>query len=462
MAESILMPRQGNTVESCLILSWKKAEGETVAEGEILCEVETDKATFEVESTVSGTVLAHFFAEGDDVPVLTPIAAVGEPGEDVSGLRPDASSSSGDTPPTAPTPSLPATSSVETPAVDTNGGRVAVSPRARRLAERSGVDPALLSGRGTGPRGRIIERDVALAIASGEPLTPAAIERRKAGDTAPAVGTGIGGRVLASDMESGVAVDAEPGAGIPATFANEYPGVVHDQKLSNVRKIIAERMHASLRDTAQLTLHTSADARSILRYRKLLKQSDVDLGLRSITINDIVLYAAVRAVREFPEMNAHFEGDHIRQFESVHAGFAVDTPRGLMVPVIQFADRLTLRGISHEANRLADACQDGSIKLDELSGGTFTVSNLGALGIEMFTPVLNPPQVGILGVCSIENKPVARAVASAVAGEAGIELVPHLGLSLTIDHRAIDGSPASWFLRRLREAIADFDLMLAG
>ena len=462
------MPRQGNSVESCVILSWKKDEGASVAAGEILCEVETDKATFEVESTVSGTLLARFFAEGDDVPVLTPIAAVGDPAEDISALRPKAAMEVGSVAPASPispatrgaTATVPEVTPAAAPAsapapapVGGTGGRIAVSPRARRLAERSGIDPTLLEGRGTGPRGRIIERDVALAISSGEPLSPAAIDRLRAGETAPLVGSGIGGRVLASDMRRGVAADSSGVALAPSAML-EYPGAFEDRKLTNIRKIIAEKMHASLTDTAQLTLHSSADARSILRYRKLLKQSDVELGLRSITINDIILFATVGALKEFPEINAHFEVDHIRQFEHVHAGFAVDTPRGLMVPVIRFADTLSLHGISREANRLADACQDGSIKLDELTGGTFTLSNLGAVGIEMFTPILNPPQVGILGVCSIENKPIA--------GDEGIELVPHIGLSLTIDHRAIDGSPASWFMKRLREAIVGFDLMLAG
>lgn len=457
MAESILMPRQGNTVESCIILSWKKEIGDTVSNGEVLCEVETDKATFEVESTAEGTVLARFFEEGDDVPVLTPIAAVGAEGEDVSGLAPEVGGAS-----EAPAPETkreqqlpgpqPGTADVMQATAAGSGDRLAVSPRARRLAEQSGIDPSLLAGTGTGPHGRIIERDVQAALASGQPLTPAAAaSRRETGATAPASGSGIGGRVRLQDLA--------PSGGAATTTGTsmtdlEFPGAFETVPVAGVRKVIAKRMHASLAETAQLTLHSSADARQIMRYRKLLKQSDVDEGLRSITINDIVLFAAVRTIAEFPDMNAHFLGDEIRKFDHVHAGFAVDTERGLMVPVIRYADIMTLKQLSAETNRLAAACQSGKVEPDELAGGTFTVTNLGALGVEMFTPVLNPPEVAILGVCSIEPKPVAT--------DDGYDFVPHIGLSLTFDHRSVDGAPAAWFLKRLCERIASFELVLAG
>ena len=473
MAEAILMPRQGNTVESCIILTWKKDEGSPVSEGESICEVETDKATFEVESTVSGVLLKRFFAEGDDVPVLTPIAAIGNEGEDVSHLAPAASGGPATTSDAAPGESVAPAQGVTasapgSPASPTSpppGGKIAISPRARLLADNSGVSISDLAGRGTGPKGRIIERDVAAIASSGEPLTKAAIqERLRSGARAPAEGSGIGGRVRVRDLvaagpvPAGAGSQAIEGAGAPVSGARsasmEFPGPYSDIKATGVRKVIAERMHASLRDTAQLTLHTSADARAIQRYRKLLKASDVDKGLRSITINDIILFAAVHTLREHPEVNAHFENGVIRRFEHVHAAFAVDTERGLIVPVIRFADTHTLKSLTAETNRLADACKDGSITPDELSGGSITVSNLGALGIEMFTPILNPPQVAILGVCSVVPKPVQT--------DSGIELIPHIGLSMTIDHRAVDGAPASWFLKDLCDAIASFDLILAG
>jgi pyruvate dehydrogenase E2 component (dihydrolipoamide acetyltransferase) len=221
-----------------------------------------------------------------------------------------------------------------------------------------------------------------------------------------------------------------------------------------VRKVIAERMLQSLQTTAQLTLNASADARALQVLRKRLKESPEAMGLRGITINDLVLFAVARTLPAFPGLNALFTGAEIHQYRSVNLGIAVDTPKGLMVPVVRGADALSLRQLSAEAKRLATACQAGKIMPDELAGGTFTVTNLGAFGVESFTPVLNPPQVGILGVSGIQLKPV----------EVGdkVKFVPHLGLSLTINHQVVDGAPAARFLQALGQAIAAIDLLLAG
>jgi pyruvate dehydrogenase E2 component (dihydrolipoamide acetyltransferase) len=181
------------------------------------------------------------------------------------------------------------------------------------------------------------------------------------------------------------------------------------------------------------------------------ENSAVDLGLSKITINDLILYAVSRTLPAYPFMNAHKIGDILKTYERVHLGMAVDTPRGLMVPVIRNANLLSLRQIASEAKRLAAACQEGSIKPDELSGSTFTVSNLGSFGITGFTPVLNTPEVAILGVCNIELKPIA--------GENGVSFVPHIGFSLTINHQVVDGAPAARFLQNLCGTVADIDLL---
>lgn len=466
MAEQILMPRQGNTVESCVILEWRKKEGEQVAEGDILCEVETDKATFEVESTASGSLLKVFFAEGDDVPVLTPIAVVGAEGEDISGLGPEtteapeaqpaAASAAVSAPapePAAPAPASAPAAATAAPAAGAvlDGKRIAASPRAKGLAGRKGVDLSLVGG-GTGPGGRILERDVQAYLDSGQPLTPAAAAQVAAGGyAAPAAGTGIGGRVLVSDLVAGGAA-AGAAAGVAANL--EYPGVVNEYEIKGVRKIVAERMLSSLQTTAQLTMHASADARAILAYRKKLKASPEELGLQGITINDIVLYAAIQTLTRYPALNAHFLGDRIVEFSSVHAAFAVDTDRGLVVPVIRFAERLSLRQLAGETKRLSTECIEGSVNPDDLSGGSITVTNLGALGIEMFTPVINLPQTAILGVTTIQPKPVIV--------DGATEFYPHIGLSLTINHQAVDGAPAARFLKDLCGMIANIDLTLAG
>jgi pyruvate dehydrogenase E2 component (dihydrolipoamide acetyltransferase) len=224
--------------------------------------------------------------------------------------------------------------------------------------------------------------------------------------------------------------------------------------VKGVRKVIAERMLQSLQTTAQLTLNASADARALQALRKRLKESPEAMGLRGITINDLVLLAVARTLPAFPGLNAVFTGDTIQQHRHVQLGVAVDTPKGLMVPVVRAADTLTLRQLAAEAKRLAAACQAGKVLPDELSGGTFTVTNLGAFGIESFTPVLNSPQVAILGVCNIQPKPVE-------VGES-VHFVPHLGLSLTINHQVVDGAPAARFLQSLGQAIAQIDLLLAG
>jgi len=234
----------------------------------------------------------------------------------------------------------------------------------------------------------------------------------------------------------------------------DFPGNATEIPVKGVRKVVSSRMLASLQNTAQLTLNASADARSILSYRKKCKAAPEEAGVGGINITDAVLYATVKTLTEFPEFNAHWMGDKIVQFENVHLGLAVDTPRGLTVPVIRYANLMSLKQLSAEAKRVAKACVEGTIEPDELTGGTFTVTNIGSMGVESFTPVLNAPEVGILGVCATQLKPVMN--------DGEVEFVPHTGLSLTIDHSAVDGAPGARFLAALGEKIRVFELTLAG
>jgi pyruvate dehydrogenase E2 component (dihydrolipoamide acetyltransferase) len=320
--------------------------------------------------------------------------------------------------------------------------RLAISPRARNLAAQSGISIEQISG--TGPRERIIERDVRAAQAQTAKMTPLAQAKVRAGEfSAPERGTGIGGRITTKDL-------------IPAAAPrDEMPAeeTVKRTPLSGVRKVIAARMMESLRTTAQLTLHASADARALQAYRKRLKNSGKAHEIDHITINDMVMYAVSRTLPQFPYMNALLKESAIWQMDSVDLAFAVDTPRGLLVPVIRAAHQRTLKDLAAESARLAEACQAGTVKSHELEGGTFTVTNLGSLGIEMFTPILNPPQVGILGVGAILPTPVD------IDGET--QFIPHIGLSLTIDHQAVDGAPGARFLQALARNIGQFDLLLA-
>jgi pyruvate dehydrogenase E2 component (dihydrolipoamide acetyltransferase) len=420
MATPVIMPKQGQSVETCVIVGWKKRPGDTVKAGEVICEVETDKATFEVESPAEGTLLAVFYDAGSDVPVLTPIAAIGKTGENVDSLRKGAP---GTASAAAPAAASTAAAVAVTASITAAAGKVLASPRAKALASTRGISLAGLKG--TGPGGRIIERDVQGAPAQGTPA--AAAQKQPAQSPRPSA------------------------ASAPVPMA---AGETKEIKVTGVRKLIAERMLASLATTAQLTLHSTADARSLQALRKKFKESGDSLGLKDVTINDMVLFAVSRSLARHPDLNAVFTGDTIRQFADVHLGFAVDTPKGLMVPVIRNAGRRSLREIAGESARLADGCRNGGITPDELAGGTFTVSNLGNLGVQGFTPVLNVPQVGILGVGAIVPGPV-------MAADGSVQFVPQIGLSLTINHQVVDGAPGARFLQTLAEDIAKFDLLLA-
>ncbi len=445
MATEVLMPRQGQSVESCIIIGWKVKEGDTVAQGQALCEVETDKATFEVEAPAAGTVLGVFYPAGSDVPVLKVIAAIGKPGEDVSLLRPAAEAAE-----TKPeTGNVKPEAKAAAPAVTVSNFKVqdsglssGVSPRARKLAASKGIDASALAG--SGPDGRVIERDVKAALEGKAPLSPAAKAKLA---SIPNLGSGIGGRILAADIQTLSATPAPaPAPAVPAvSYSVEQMGALKEIAVKGVRKLVAGRMLSSMQTTAQLTMHTSADARTILAARKKFKDS-ADKG--GITINDLVLYAVAQTLVNFPDLNAYWLGEKIVQFENVHLGFAVDTPRGLMVPVIRFANKLSLEEMAAESKRLGAACIKGTVDPDALKGGTFTVTNLGAAGIEMFTPVLNAPEVGILGICAILPKPVMKK-------DGGVEFIPHIGLSITFNHCATDGAPAGRFLAAMRQKLAD-------
>jgi len=351
----------------------------------------------------------------------------------------------------SPAPTGVTTAPAATPVGGASGTNVA-SPRARLLAASQGLDATSLSG--TGPGGRVIERDVRAVFSASASATPAALEEAlKRGVTLPAQGTGLGGRVIVSNV--GLPAVAESPA--PSPPSRSFPGATTETKIKGIRKLIADRMAESLATTAQFTLNASALAVRLQELRARLKASDPSLGLAGVTIGDLIVFATARTLKRFAFLNAHFVrnsgGDTVVEFEAVHIGVACDTPRGLMVPVVRNADTLTLKQISDETKRLADACRSSTVKPDELTGSTFSVSNVGAFGIESFTPVLNIPEVAILGVGGIGLKPVQKGTE--------VAFLPHVGLSLTINHMVVDGAPAAKFLKALCDAIAEVDLLLA-
>jgi pyruvate dehydrogenase E2 component (dihydrolipoamide acetyltransferase) len=438
MATPVILPRQGQSVESCIFSEWHAEIGSKVHKGDLLFSYETDKAAFEGEAPEDGILLATFVEPGDEVPVLQNIAVIGQKGEDIEQFKP------GKTPPVQKEEE-PVHPEDKTGKKDNNqkieqdkktvSEFLRISPRAKKASEKFKVGYEGISG--TGPQGRIIERDILEKQKNAPKATPLAraISYQDHLDL-PQSGSGPQGKIRAADIKKAV------------SFTDEY----EEKKVSNIRKIIAENMHSSLRNTAQLTLHTSADARNIKKARTLIKEKIEKNDGPNITLNDIVSYAIIEAIGKHPAINAHFLGDTIRIFKNVNLGFAVDTERGLIVPTVRNANHLKLEGLSLQMKELAIRSQEGSIDPELLKDATFTVTNLGSYDVEMFTPVLNPPQVGILGVNTITLQP-------AILEEGAFGLIPKIGLSLTFDHRAIDGAPAAAFLKEIKYQIEKFVLV---
>lgn len=441
MAIAVIMPKQGQSVESCIITALHKKKGDTVKKGEVLFSYETDKASFEEESPLDGIILACFYGEGDEVPVLENMMIIGEPGEDISGLFTPASAQTveeavASTDVTVATPAK--VQGVIQTQTTTPENRF-ISPRAKKLAEKNAVPASQLSG--TGPKGRIVENDVKTYLADRPKMTPLAKKvAAEEGVQPETTGTGLAGRARAADLA----------APVNAIYGVDY----EDKKLSNMRKLIAKSMHASLQNSAQLTHHLGADARRILELRKKAKTAQEEGRIAvNITLNDMVCYAVIKALKKFPEVNTHFLGDAKRYFHKVHLGLAVDTERGLMVPVLRNADDLSIAGLSGQLRELAAACRGGSVNPDVLAAeaATFTVSNLGSYGVEMFTPVINLPQSAILGVNTIVPRPKDL-------GDGVYAFVPHIGLSLTYDHRSLDGGEATRFLKQIATEIETLEI----
>ena len=390
MATAVELPQLGNTVEECLVTRWVKRKGDTVSPGDIVAEIETDKTTFEIAAPVAGTVLATFFEEGALVKVFTNICVIGQPGEDVAAFDPQPALGEPRSAIRDPQPairdSVRAGEPGESGGLADGGPRSAdsgpFSPRARRFAAQHNFQPAAIVG--SGPGGRVLERDV----------------RR------------------------------------------EYESTSKPAAPSSLRATIARRMRESLASTAQYTLNASAGAAGLLALRARLKSAG---SLSHININDLVTFCTIKALLDVPDLNAEYIEGRIVKHAEVNIGFAVDTPRGLLAPVVRNAHLLPIAELAVRMKALATDAIEGTISPDALSGGTFTISNLGGLGIESFTPLINVPQVAILGVGAIQLKPVRM--------NGKVEFVDSIGLSLTCDHQVIDGAPGARFLHVLRSKI---------
>ncbi|MFL5657732.1 MAG: 2-oxo acid dehydrogenase subunit E2 [Ktedonobacteraceae bacterium] len=430
MATEIVLPQWSMGMADGTIVRWLKHEGDPVTEGEPLVEVEAAKVTSEVESEVAGVLARILVAEGETVPVRTPLCLIGTSDE----VRANAEA------PTAPVESATVASTPVQPVASSEPG-VQVTPVARRMAKEHGID--LSQVRGSGPGGRIVAEDVQRAIdEAARPVPPTTASttvqvipaaRRLANehgiDLSQVRGSGPAGRITVEDVQRVIAAAAQPTAAVPPAS----PAAEQVIPLTGMRAAIARRMHQSLQTSAQVTLSTEVDVSALVQLREELKQQF------ALTYTDLVVKAVARALKGHPRLNAWIEGEQIRLVPAIHIGVAVALDEGLIVPVVRDADRKSLREIAQETQRLALRAREGTLSREEVMGSTFSVSNLGMYGIDAFTPIINPPEIAILGVGRINERLVR------VPREAEWRHV--MTLSLTFDHRAVDGAPAAAFLQ---------------
>lgn len=425
MATAVIMPRQGQSVESCIITKWHKKEGDAVKVGDLLFTYETDKATFDEESKVDGILLKILHIEEDDVPCLETVCFIGAVGEDIPKLFDDKNNNDKNQASVEPDLKVePSLVNKEEALIKDEMDFIKISPRAKNLAEKLNIDYSAAIPNGA--EGRIIERDINELTKNGV-------------------------KALSKDEASNSIAETSI---ISQSASQKEPVKYVDEKISNTRKVIAKAMLNSLQTTAQLTHTASFNATEILEFRKKIKPL-IDKGeLNNITLNDILMFTISRVLKRHKLLNAHMlNGDTIRYFTNVNLAMAVDTPRGLLVPVCFNADTKSLNTLSAELKFLASEAQKGTINPDLLSGGSFTVSNLGVFGTESFTPILNAPQTGIIGVNTIVTK---------IKEENGqIKTYPSMALSLTYDHRALDGVAAAKFLQDVCRSCENFTVTLA-
>ncbi len=456
MAHEVVMPQLGLSMEAGRIAAWLKASGDMVHPGQPLIEVESDKANIEVEAVARGILQIVAPAGPHDIPVGSVIAYLCAEDE----VAPVASSA---VVPAVDTPPSPGAVTSPSPLPSAPTRRLPSSPAARRRARELSLDWTLAIG--TGPNGRIRERDI-LHLAAERASAPAAPAPASLDITisplarklAERLGLTLdilaqrypGQRIERDDVEAAVrellqqrpaAQPVEPPAAPPAFVR---------RPLSGLRRLIAERMAVSAHTSAPVTLNTEVDASELVHLRETLKQK----APPAPSYNAILAKITAVALLEHPDLNATFEDDEIVAWQSVHLGIAVDTARGLVVPVIRHVEQRSLADLAGEMEELLQRAQAGKALPNELSGGTLTLTNLGAYGVDSFTPIINPPQVAILGVGRLLRKPVA-------ADEGSITVRTMLGLSLTFDHRLVDGAPAARFLARIKQLIESPYLWLA-
>jgi pyruvate dehydrogenase E2 component (dihydrolipoamide acetyltransferase) len=437
------MPKMGMTMKVGKVSKWYKHEGDAVEKGENLFEVETEKITNKIESPVTGILFQVVVPEGETVPVgtiLAVIAQAGERPERIEGIH------AGEVVEMEAQAGKPQSAREKSDSVEKK--RILATPSARRVAKELDVDLALVAG--TGPDGKIKEADVLKFHEEGPPtpkITPLAAEMAKQEDLdiSEITGTGENGKITRQDVERALAaVKAVP---------EEVSSMVKVIPFEGMRKVIADNMHASLHNAAQLTAFTEADVTEMVRFRDLMRAEYKKDDTVKISFNDIIVMATARALMRHPIMNSTLVGEEILVHDCVHMGIAVALSEGLIVPKLRNADKKNLLQIAREVRQLAQKAREGTLRVEDVTDGTFTISNVSMLDMDGFTPVLNPPETGILGVGRVIEKPAV------FNGEITIRHM--MTLSLTFDHRVVDGAPAMTFLKDLARHLAQPMLNMA-
>lgn len=470
MAHIFNMPQLGSTMEEGTILKWHKQEGDTVRQGETLLEIETDKATMEVESEVSG-VVRKILAKNDAlIAIRTPIAIIGDAEEPIEHLLGEAgaggaSAANG----AAVAPLKPTSDLLSKDLPDASPKReqekILISPRARRYADEHGVPLAALAGRGSGPQGRIVERDVeaflqqpssrpVAAAETASPIRATPLASRMAEDLGvnlKDLALGLpGSRVRSEDVLRHAETErpADLGSEVMPDSTNETTIVAY----GGMRKRIADNVVKSAFTAPHVTLTLEVDMTSCAAFRsQIMPDIEKTHGVR-ISYNDILIKAAAKALGEHPRLNASLANDEIRLYADKNIGVAVALEEGLIVPVVKNSEQKSLGSISAELKQLVERSRTGKFTPDDLSGGTFTITNLGAFGIDIFDPIIVTGQAAILGVGRIADKPIV------VKKEIVIRSM--MNLCLSFDHRILDGAPAARFLQRIKELLENPVLVL--
>jgi len=442
MITEIIMPKMGQTMEEGTIASWLKKEGEHVERGEVYLIIDTDKAEIEIEATFSGTLRKILHEEGDTVPVLTVIALAGDPDEALPPLEKYAGEVAAVAEPTdkaAAVASVVAERAAEpAPARPAVPGKVVASPRAKKLAKSLAIPLAVIQG--TGPNGRIVEEDVEQANAEFEKvrISPVAkkIAFQKGIDIRNVSGSGPRGRIVKEDVEK--AAVAAP---------TVLPTVARTEPMSPIRRITAKRMAESMSTAPHYYVTVETDMGEAVKLRKaLLPDVEREYGVR-FTITDMIVKASAMALQKFPIVNARAAGQTIEYLKEINIGVAVALEEGLIVPVVRDLAGRSIGEIAVAARAIVTKAKDGKLMPDDFVGGTFTVSNMGMLGVDVFSAIINPPESAILAV--------GRAVERPVVVDGGIVVRPMMNMTMSSDHRLIDGSVAAQFLAYVRELLEE-------